>query len=198
MGIKKIGAVLVAAAVLALVWASPASATEPERTITVVLWEKPVDAFGPQTLVTSQADTGSLDVFDGRFECGKAYQVDRYFDGDTTAALIAGGVLSAPNNPVEDLVPGGDGVAYKTVITEACPPVEEPPVEEPPAAVPPVTVGSPVVPATPVVDIEPPVESLAYTGPNDVVLGLLPFALLFSILGGGTIIGSMIARRRRG
>lgn len=63
-------------------------------------------------------------------ECGTTadIQVDVYIDNATTDSLIAGGVLHGPSDPDEDLIPGGEGTAWKFVHleTEDCP---TPPVE---------------------------------------------------------------------
>jgi hypothetical protein len=52
--------------------------------------------------------------------CGTQYQLDKYYDSDITDALIAGGFLNGPNNPDEDLVPGGWGTSYKLVKNPDC------------------------------------------------------------------------------
>ncbi len=52
--------------------------------------------------------------------CGTQYQLDKYYDGPTTTALIAGGFLNGPNNPQEALVPGGWGSSYKLVKNPDC------------------------------------------------------------------------------
>lgn len=92
------------------------------KSIEIALWEKPADKFGPQTLVAHKADTGDLGAYDSAMVAGKCYQVDRYFSGPTTTALFAIGILNAPNDPAEDLIPGGEGVAYKTVCIPTPPP----------------------------------------------------------------------------
>jgi hypothetical protein len=58
--------------------------------------------------------------------CGTQYQIDSYLDNATTAALLAGGKLYAPNNPKESFPPNaGWGKTYKLVQNPACPPEPE-------------------------------------------------------------------------
>lgn len=79
----------------------------------LVLWQKPASTFGPQHLIAS-ASTANLNALDADALPGHCYQADLYHPSETTSALIAGGVLNAPNSPHEDLLAGGNGVAYKT------------------------------------------------------------------------------------
>lgn len=53
----------------------------------------------------------------GFLGCGGAYQIDVYKDDATTAALIAGGILTGPNNPAEDLATSS---SYVLVTEDAC------------------------------------------------------------------------------
>lgn len=111
----------------------------------IVLWEKPVDGvtFGPQHLIKYQDDTGDLNALDSYALPGHCYQADRYTKGQPTVDLITGAELYSPNNPVETLLPGGDGVAYKTwcvpevVVTPTPTPTPVPPTNtQPPVAQP--------------------------------------------------------------
>lgn len=89
--------------------------TEP-KTVEVpvlILWDKPKDTFGPQHL-NATLNTADLNALDSKTIAGNCYQADLYHPGETTSALIEGAILNAPNNPKEDLLPGGNGVAYKT------------------------------------------------------------------------------------
>lgn len=79
----------------------------------LILWDKPKDTFGPQHLIAT-LNTADLNALDSKTIAGKCYQADLYHPGETTSALIEGRVLNAPNQPLEDLLAGGDGVAYKT------------------------------------------------------------------------------------
>jgi len=79
----------------------------------LALWEKPANTFGPQHLVATKS-TGDLNALDADALAGHCYQADLYHEGDITGSLLEGGVLTAPGNPKEDLLPGGAGVAYKT------------------------------------------------------------------------------------
>lgn len=70
----------------------------------------------PQKYVThekqSTPNLNALDSYLNNIGWG-CYQIDIYYDDETTAALIAGGVLYGPNNPTEHLIPGGLGTAWK-------------------------------------------------------------------------------------
>ncbi len=68
-----------------------------------------------QTLYTSfAAPCGDL-TWTPPDGCGLQFQIDSYYDDDTTKALLKGGKLDGHNNPKESLVPGGWGKAYKLV-----------------------------------------------------------------------------------
>jgi hypothetical protein len=94
----------------------------------IVAWHMPswVNSTTPtwsQTYFTSQEEsTPDLSALDSKLveSCGVQYQVDIYYNSPTTASLIAGQHLDGPNNPPEDLIPGGWGVAYKLVQGPAC------------------------------------------------------------------------------
>lgn len=100
----------------------------PAPTCVVVVWKMPGWANSttptwPQTYV-SVHDTDcttpiSADVIELGNDC---YQLDKYFESETTTNLIEGGFLTGPNNPDEDLVPGGWGVAYRLVQGPNCDP----------------------------------------------------------------------------
>lgn len=91
-------------------------------------WVDSTTPTWPQSIVSHVAaeTTPTLDVTTPA-TCGTQYQVDVYNTSATTDSLVAGGVLTAPNSPAEDLIPGGWGVAYKLVQNAACPPVYVPP-----------------------------------------------------------------------
>ncbi|UTT63544.1 hypothetical protein [Microcella humidisoli] len=100
----------------------------PAPTCVVVVWKMPGWANSttptwPQTYVSvhdTDCDTPiSQDVIPLGNDC---YQLDKYFEGETTTNLIAGGFLNGPNNPEEDLVPGGWGVAYRLAQGPNCDP----------------------------------------------------------------------------
>jgi hypothetical protein len=94
----------------------------------IVAWKMPswINSTTPtwsQTYFTSQEEqTPNLNALDNKLveECGVQYQVDIYYNSPTTASLIAGHHLDGPNNPPEDLIDGGWGVAYKLVQGPAC------------------------------------------------------------------------------
>ena len=94
----------------------------------IVAWHMPswVNSTTPtwsQTYFTSQEEkTPDLSALDSQLTevCGVQYQVDIYYNSPTTASLIAGEHLDGPNNPPEDLIPGGWGIAYKLVQGPAC------------------------------------------------------------------------------
>ncbi|HEX4444330.1 MAG TPA: hypothetical protein VHZ81_12210 [Galbitalea sp.] len=94
----------------------------------IVAWHMPswVDSTTPtwsQTYFTSQEEQApDLNALDSKLveACGVQYQVDIYYNSPTTASLIQGGFLDGPNNPPEDLIPGGWGVAYKLVQGPKC------------------------------------------------------------------------------
>jgi len=133
------GAALLGVAVFGGAGAANAVVVEP---YTIVAWNvsDPMDVWAvPQTYHASLGITvPDLTALDSTLECGSAYQIDIYNSGPITDALIAGGVLVGPNNPQEDLIPGGDNVAYHVINTAACvvPPVVVPPVVTPPVDVP--------------------------------------------------------------
>ena len=123
-------------------WAMPSYVNSETAT-----WPQTYEATGQSTDTQSAAD------FNSTLKCGVPHQVDGYFVSETTASLISGGYLDGPNNPEEDLIPGGWGVAYFVFPATECPPVVTPPVVTPPVVTPPV-VTPPVV--TPPV-VTPPV-----------------------------------------
>lgn len=101
------------------------------KTYTTVAWKMPswvnsTTATFPQDFVIQKAGQTStlhaLDALNGSLPttCGTQYQIDVYNQSAVTAALIAGKVLTAPNQPREDLIPGGWGVAYKLVKNPDC------------------------------------------------------------------------------
>ncbi len=124
--LRTIGVGLVALVVVllgALTVAPSASATQ-QQTVTIV-WQMPSwndnTPTWPQQYVSHTANAG-LDV--AVPECGY-FQVDVYrYDTDSDKAkvdaLIAGGVLTAPNNPPEPLISGGLGTAWKFVNAGEC------------------------------------------------------------------------------
>lgn len=89
--------------------------------------------------------------------CGTQYQVDVYYKNGTTTSLISGGVLHAPNNPAESLVPGGWGVAYKLVKNEAC---------TTPTPTPTPTTSSPTPTPTPTTSSPTPTPTVSTTTPT--------------------------------
>lgn len=174
---------LTTAATLCLAGASPALATEP-ATVTIVAWSisDPADIWSPpQTYfahtVISAPDLAALDATIAAAcqpDRETHWQIDQYWSGPVTDALIGGGVLYGPNNPQEDLIPGGDGVAYKVVTVAACPvvvPPVVPPVVDPPVAPP---VDEPLTVAAP--------DTLAPTGAP--ILNLIPLGALLLVMGG--------------
>lgn len=108
-----IGAFVVTAA-LSLA-ASPAAATDTPPEYVTVAWvvDNPADIWEvPQRTDISQTITGPSVDFAGvqaLVGCGKFYQLDGYIDSDITDALLAGGILYGPSNPVEDLAHGAPG-----------------------------------------------------------------------------------------
>lgn len=67
--------------------------------------------------------TVDLNALDSALTVG-CYQIDGYVNDDTTTALLAGGVLHAPNNPQENLAfgaPGVDGNPWKFVCIPPAP-----------------------------------------------------------------------------
>lgn len=92
------------------------------QTYVTVAWEMPkvpansTSPTWPQKYYASaKTKTPSLNVLDGSLKCNVPYQVDVYVDDATTAALIKGKHLDAPNVPKESLAPGGWGTVYKLV-----------------------------------------------------------------------------------
>lgn len=146
--------------------------------LTLVAWTvtDPANIWNPpQVLFASvQLPTADLHALDSQLLCGTTYQLDLYNSGPVTDALVAGGILYGPSDPQEDLIGGGDGVAYMVVTTPACVPPVEPPVVVPPVV-------PPVPPATPVTE-----AVLAETGLN-------PLPLL---LGGIGMVGIGVLARR--
>jgi len=102
---------------------------EPEQGYVLVLWK--ADSEGtewPQSLVSSIKTTStSLDSLDylATEDC-TFYQVDLYADDATTTALIAGGVLTGPNNPAESF-PDIYGPKWKQWTTTCPPPTDDVP-----------------------------------------------------------------------
>lgn len=120
---RALGAGLIAL-VGVLLWAPAASATQQSDTVTIV-WQMPSwkgsTPTWPQQIVSHTANVG-LDVTVP--DCG-FFQVDVYKYGTESDkakvdALIKGGVLTAPNNPPEPLIPGGLGTAWKFVNAGVC------------------------------------------------------------------------------
>lgn len=120
--LRAFGAGLVALAAV-LLW-TPAASAQEQQTVTIV-WQMPSwngnTPTWPQQIVSHTANVG-LDV--AVPDCG-FFQVDVYrygTEGDQTKvdALIKGGVLTAPNNPPEPLIPGGLGTAWKFVNAGEC------------------------------------------------------------------------------
>ncbi len=90
---------------------------------TMPSWDNSTTPTWSQTYFTSQEEnTPDLNALDSKLTeaCGVQYQVDIYYNSQITTNLIAGGYLDGPNNPQEDLIPGGWGVAYKLVQGPAC------------------------------------------------------------------------------
>lgn len=108
----------------------PSPEVPPTPECVTVVWEMPSWAGDrtptwPQTFYASyETECYNLDVFVPT-ECGTYWQVDSYLNNETTAALIAGGVLNGPNNPQESFPANpGWGKTYKLVKNDDC----EPPV----------------------------------------------------------------------
>ena len=90
---------------------------------TMPSWDNSTTPTWSQTYFTSEEEsTPNLSALDSRLTeaCGVQYQVDIYYNSQITTNLINGGYLDGPNNPQEDLIPGGWGVAYKLVQGPAC------------------------------------------------------------------------------
>lgn len=104
-------ATLIATAALTAI-ASPAAATETPEFVTVG-WtvDNPADIWSPaqHTPVAVAGSAVDFEAVKALLPCGRYYQIDGYHAGDTTNALIAGGVLYGPNNPVEDLAHNAPG-----------------------------------------------------------------------------------------
>lgn len=73
------------------------------------------------TVETDEPDLNALDEAVATHECGVYFQIDVYTDDEVTDALIAGGVLYGPSNPDENLIPGGEGTAWKFIESAPCP-----------------------------------------------------------------------------
>lgn len=137
--LRRLGAVFGALALVAggsVGAATSASATTQGPTSTglqkpysVAVWAMPawVDSTHPtwpQTLVGSvSSNTANLAAADGIIPttCGTQYQVDVYYNNETTTSLLKGGKLFGPNTPPESLAPGSWGTAYKLVKNQDCP-----------------------------------------------------------------------------
>lgn len=119
------GVALIAASILALIGGGIAHATPaPAKTYVAVIWSMPswsnsTAPTWPQVIVSHTAESTSTFVAFPE-TCGKQYQQDIYHQSDTTDSLIAGGHLNGPNNPAEDLISGGWGVAYELHQNAAC------------------------------------------------------------------------------
>ncbi len=120
--LRAFGAGLVALAAV-LLW-TPAASAQEQQTVTIV-WQMPSwngnTPTWPQQIVSHTTNVG-LDV--AVPDCG-FFQVDVYKYGTESDqakvdALIKGGVLTAPNNPPEPLIPGGLGTAWKFVNAGEC------------------------------------------------------------------------------
>lgn len=72
----------------------------------------PVWGDGQEYVTHEETDEANINILDEDLAPG-CYQIDVYFDTETTDSLIAGGVLYGPGRPDEDLIPGSWGVAYK-------------------------------------------------------------------------------------
>lgn len=103
--------------------------TDPETTYILALWKAEPGTEWPQTLVSFTRTTStSLDQLDAwADEDCTFYQVDLYADDATTASLLAGGVLTGPNNPAESF-PDIYGPKWKQFTTTCPPPPPTPPV----------------------------------------------------------------------
>ena len=111
---------------LAATVAAPASATA-EREVWLLAWEMPswIDSTTPswpQNFHTYRV-TNDLNGLDAELNaiCGTQFQLDLNYAGEKVDNLIETGVLYGPNNPPEDLIPGGWGTAYKLIQTPPCP-----------------------------------------------------------------------------
>lgn len=121
---KKIAYALLAVIMTAgfgLAGALSAQATE-SQPYTIVAWS--IDSgstasIWPQTLaLQEQIATKDVNALDGKLLCGYAYQIDVYNTGSKTDALLAGGILTAPSQPLpEDHVSPG---LWKYVVTPDC------------------------------------------------------------------------------
>lgn len=100
-------------------------------------WEGDHAASWPQTLwrTESTGTSPNLAALDDdlveyaltlKCETSEQFQIDGYYESETTTALAAGGHLNGSNNPKEDLIPGGWGTAYKVVQVSGpeCPVIE--------------------------------------------------------------------------
>lgn len=108
------GLILIAATIIfAIVWAAaPARATDEKQYVTVA-WviDNPDDIWAPAQHSPIRVDGPAVDfaAVQALVGCGKFYQLDGYNAGETTEALIAGGVLYEPSNPAEDLAHDAPG-----------------------------------------------------------------------------------------
>lgn len=127
--ITRIAAIAVTAGALALGGGALAASAAPSP-YQLAVWLIPggdaSNAFAtPQTLVSDTGEaTATLDATINCAPTAETYQVDLYNTSDTTTSLIRGGILTAPNNPTEDLATGalGQGVdPWKYVTIPACP-----------------------------------------------------------------------------
>ena len=90
---------------------------------TMPSWDNSTTPTWPQQIFAHQEETTTnLNALDSLLteECGVQYQVDIYYNSAITASLIQGGYLDGPDNPQEDLISGGWGVAYKLVDGPDC------------------------------------------------------------------------------
>lgn len=198
---SRVKTAIIGAVIALLAFAGVANATAP-KPYTIVAWNmtsyvNESTYVWPQTLALyATSDTVDLHVLDNKLDCGHAYQIDAYNTGETTDALIAGGFLTSPNHPQEDLVPGGQSVAYVAIQTPDCvitpPPTPiatvRPPTPTPIASILPPT-PKPVASTHPSAPrVTPPSTSTETTVPSansDAVailiatIGVLAFAFLF-------------------
>jgi len=90
-------------------------------------WQLPgdvTDPIWPGQLIKTWIDVaeGDLNALDGQLvTCGVDYQIDLYYDDETTASLLSGGVLNGPNNPAEHLAyEAVKGNPWKYIDNEDC------------------------------------------------------------------------------
>lgn len=92
----------------------------------IVAWLMPgwsTDGTWPQKYFTSvTSSTPDLHALDSKLtQCGTSYQVDVYYNSDVTTELIAGGHLTTPGHPAEDVVqPSGLGITFELIHNADC------------------------------------------------------------------------------